>query len=371
MLALAGTLQCFAQDQDNSTKKSTSKAEQIFSPDPSILTHKFTINLNKGNKVIVAVPTRKTLQELSNIDSIFMQALKDLQPLYDSLQKEVNSKKVDYVIDTNGNKKIRITDYPPLASTYSIKENNISALKTEQDTLRITGMLKKFKMNYTTYDPIDQQLYWQLTFAVNNLNEVHTYLNGTLNKTMGEIVTNYVTPEILNAKYEKWGDIAATYYPYENKPLVTPGRNPFTLSLPFLEASMQTFGHTVAPSISVGIHLEIRKTKVTHYFIQSWEPVFFFERDSKGKLSSFRNDFTTLQYRRIKNNVNYDRIGTFYAYSFSYLTNDNRRGEYFEKSTFKIGLPGFKYKALTVQPQFIFNDFLKNVSPGFKVSVGF
>jgi hypothetical protein len=97
-----------------------------------------------------------------------------------------------------------------------------------------------------------------------------------------------------------------------------------------------------------------------------WEPQFSFKTDASGKIQSSRNDFLTLRIAETptKPYANFELLTTL---SVGYLI--RRSGNYFEKNTFRLGMPGVATGRLQIEPELYFNDFLKNVSPGIRLSL--
>jgi hypothetical protein len=97
-----------------------------------------------------------------------------------------------------------------------------------------------------------------------------------------------------------------------------------------------------------------------------WEPQFSFSSDASGKIQSFRNDFLTFRLAETPNKP-YTNFELLSAISVGYLI--NRSGNYFEKNTFRVGLPGLATGRLQLEPELYFNNFFKNVSPGIRLSL--
>lgn len=366
MLAVASIGEAIAQSQEQETKPRT-KTEETFDPDQTALKHKFVVHLKQGNELIISVRDIRILKELRNPDSIILTALQDLQPLQDSLQNEINSKRVDYVIDTNGSKKIRFSQTTPTGSAYLLKQGAANILKIEQDTLDILGYYKPDQILHLKNSKAnDSKNFWKMSLVVNNLNDIRKHLNGTINTTVKDITKEYVDDDM---KRDRNTAVQANYFPYENKKPYNSNWPSIYIDLPYLEAGMQSFGHSFVPSAGVGINFSYKHNKITDRLTFLWEPLFLFEKNNTGKLNQFRNDFVSVKWQRITENTG--GLQFMPTLSFGYLKNDRRRGDFFADNTYKIGLPGYKYKGLFVQPQLMFNNFFKNVTPGFKIGIHF
>ena len=99
-----------------------------------------------------------------------------------------------------------------------------------------------------------------------------------------------------------------------------------------------------------------------------WEPYFFFTRDASNKLITERNDFATLRFIQVEDDErskgSFEYVGNF---SIGYLT--YKKGNWFEKNTWKVGLPGVRSGWLQLEPEFYFNNLFKNFSPTLKLTL--
>ncbi|HEY2720137.1 MAG TPA: hypothetical protein VGI82_00335, partial [Chitinophagaceae bacterium] len=75
-------------------------------PDDIVIHSRFYVDLGTGNKVTIEVSDISDLQKISNIDSLLNIFLNDLKPLRDSISDPLASKRIDYVTDAQGRKKI-------------------------------------------------------------------------------------------------------------------------------------------------------------------------------------------------------------------------------------------------------------------------
>jgi len=93
--------------------QSKSKEDKAFEvPENIVINRRFYIDLEKGNKLTIELTDITDLQRIANIDSLVRVFANDLTPLKDSLSDPIASKRIDYVIDVQGRKKIRILRYP-------------------------------------------------------------------------------------------------------------------------------------------------------------------------------------------------------------------------------------------------------------------
>lgn len=96
-----------------------------------------------------------------------------------------------------------------------------------------------------------------------------------------------------------------------------------------------------------------------------WEPHFAFTRDNDGNRKFHRNDFITFRFEQHEKSVKTDLFPV--TLSLGYLV--RRKGDLYEKNTFKFSFPGLKYESLSIEPEFFFNDFFRNFSPSLKLNL--
>src|SRR5580698_4736276 len=106
LLSLSGIV--FAQSRNNRPN-----SERVFGPQPYALNANYQINLGSGNRLVLELQDQSVLRALANIDSLLQVFSLELLPLRDSIADPISSKRIDYVVDTNGNKKIRIQLFKP------------------------------------------------------------------------------------------------------------------------------------------------------------------------------------------------------------------------------------------------------------------
>src|SRR5690349_14430617 len=110
MLVLSITGRSVAQDGH------TTNTEKIFEISPQYFARRFIIELGKGNKLQIELRDVSDLDRLSNADSLLRTFLQDISALKDSLADELISRRIDYLPDSTGRKKIRIKQYKPSGS---------------------------------------------------------------------------------------------------------------------------------------------------------------------------------------------------------------------------------------------------------------
>src|ERR1043166_5309747 len=155
-------------------------------PENIIINRRFYIDLDKGNKLTIELTDITDLQRIANIDSLLKIFASDLAPLKDSLSDPITSKRIDYVTDAQGRKKIRILRYPSKGDNYLLNNGELSSLKINQDTINIIGVIPnppKAQQKISLTNP----RYYHLVFYLNDFNELAGYMNGTLTQKIETI----------------------------------------------------------------------------------------------------------------------------------------------------------------------------------------
>ena len=331
------------------------------------LSIRYSIDLGMGNKLKVEMTDKEDIDKFKNIDSILSVFFKDIVLFKDSLTDELAAKRIDYVTDVAGRKKIRIRNYKPLASSFVIQQGEVAALKSEQDTVNIIGTVAA-PAKYGIRKPVSNVRYYRLSFFVNNFND----LKNIDTKAIGE--------KIMALKENKrWiGDNEGDWR-MKNGDKSISSKTPYGAivnSRDYIQSniitSIQNYKNNFVPSISIGFDLVFNNGINKKYFGIALESHFFFEKDLNGKVKTFLNEFVTFSYRKTNINVMNASIVEYRPdLSLSYL--GKRRGESYDKNTFRLGLGKvnlFK-EAVSLEPSLYFNNLFKNLTPSLRLSVGF
>ena len=152
-----------------------SKSDKAFEvPDNIIINRRFTVSLDKGNKVMIEVTDITDLERVANIDSLLQIFLTDIAGLKDSLSDPLTSKRIDYLTDAEGRKKIRFQQFQPKGASFLINKGELASLRTEQDTINIITVIAnppKAQQKISRSNP----RYYHLTFYLNDISELKNY----------------------------------------------------------------------------------------------------------------------------------------------------------------------------------------------------
>jgi len=122
--------------------QSNNKSDKAFEVPPNVIfNRRFYVSLDKGNKMQIELSDISDLDRLANIDSLLQIYLTDIAPLKDSLADPLRAKRIDYVTDAQGRKKIRFQEFRPKGTSFLINKGELASLRTEQDTINIIGII--------------------------------------------------------------------------------------------------------------------------------------------------------------------------------------------------------------------------------------
>lgn len=367
------------------TMAPVSRTEAIFSKPLNSYPYINRVQVNAKNKTRVEIILHKMehLEAIRNLDSILNRVWELVLPLKDSLPIDLNNRLLDVNFSPSGQPKLRISTFPPRGDSYVKTTDGLARLKIEQDTLHITGFIttenppSRFRSMEVEGLPKTAKGYsviqvpWHLIILINNLSELPD-ITGTLNPYMENILASYVsltgyntgkkynTP--VNIVYEPLSDFSGMdkYVVYQ----LRKKRYHFELVPQFGIQSLRS-GLGVNAGVGIGMSSIFMQQSGTSFFLV-WEPYLFFEKNTAGEWTKNVNHFISFQYRAV-----YPRTGKSVdvnignSLSFGYLV--HREGNYFNKNTFKLGLPGMEFRNLLIHPQFIFNDFFKNSYPSIRL----
>ncbi|MCU0322104.1 MAG: hypothetical protein MUE72_06765 [Chitinophagaceae bacterium] len=318
------------------------------------------------------------LNYLPNLDSILLIVKQAIKPIQDSLKEDGYVRRADFVFNNNSSPRIRIVTHDERPSNYTYVKNEFVQLKVDMDTVRIklttkTGAkLKIFKNGKA--EMVEANAPFIIMFTLNNIANIENTNESILNKYVAIIKQSTNEYLVNDTKSNRTAIYSATFNSDENK-MISPSKlkwiknswNNTSELVPNFYTSFQYALGTFVPSMGVGLRYTFANRKYsTRRLFAMWEPHFFFSRDINNKLVTDRNDFVTLRYTELetKRKDGFDYLGNV---SLGFLV--NQRGNWFEKNTIKLGLPGVRSGWLQVEPELFFTGILKQVSPSLKITL--
>jgi hypothetical protein len=334
--------------------------------------------INNAARITLELISITQLEHLPNLDSILNIARNPLRQISDSLKQDAINRRVDMVTEATGPIQLRITSYANRPTAFVIRGGELNLLKTESDTLRIkftvpTGRkVNYFEVGGTSNKRAELAPAF-ITIVVNNFDEIQSLpqdiMHSCITLLQQEITHGYVSKGSTSARY-------TAFYNLKTNKRLSPGKKKWIRYgnyrnelVPNIYGSLQFARGNFAPSMAAGLRFSNYQSSVsTMRWYLMWEPYFFFRRDVANKLITERNDFIT--FRFIESDADDRRKGSFeYVGNFSIGYLAYRKGEWFEKNTWKLGLPGVRSGWLQLEPEFYFNNFFRNFSPTLKLTL--
>ncbi|SJZ67553.1 hypothetical protein [Sediminibacterium ginsengisoli] len=348
-------------------------SETIFnSPKPRGYSNNFDFLLPKGNRMVFEMSAIYQLRYLPDLDSLLVQVHQKLAPLKDSLSDPLSTKRVDVVCEGKTDK-IRITTHQPPADYFAYNNGELSQLKTDQDTLRIT-LFADSVMSYQPTGSFKKGRAYAVMFILNNIEDIATFEPGYLMKNVHELLLADMAKQLeRNPKTNAYTRYYGIYDFVQHK-RISPYRvenyawaRPFGWE-PVIAAGMQYARGTWLASAALGIKLFKTYSYGRSEWRLLWEPYFFFSKDAANKLLTDRNDFVTLRYQfRYQREGAGSAVVAYTNMSFGYLV--RRQGDWLDPNTKKLSIGGLLSGVAVLEPELLFTGFFKQVSPSLKLSV--
>jgi hypothetical protein len=351
---------------------SETAADKVFDASPKYFRYDFFINLDQGNKIELQLSMVSDLDHFSDIDSLLRGVAEDLKLLKDSLSNPVTVKRIDYVIDNKGRKKIRIQQNAPRGTSFLLQGTDLSLLKLEQDTIYIPGSVAHIQNGN---DKVVYNKPYLLRIYLNNLDELSAYLDGRLNKAIAEIRQDAHNTHGWWDSKKKWIELSANYTVTKDKTIGS--INQKYVANDYLRllgsANVGNYKNYFVPSFSVGAMMHFSGRQVQKEFSMFWEPNFFFGKNPAGNLTAYRNDFLAAYFKfgMIQDNNPKKPLAFSFSLSLAYLI--HREGDFVDPHTFRFGLgrASFLGGNYHLEPLVYFNNFFRGVTPGLKFTVDF
>jgi hypothetical protein len=351
----------FAQSQPSN--------EYPFDIPPNSTNRYFWLDMGKGNKVEIFVNDINDLNEIKNMDSIIYGFLQDLRFFKDSLTDDKTIKRIDYNISSSEQRKLRFYQYLPKAESFVFVNDEVSSLKTAQDTINFVGKVN-FVAKYPLRKAFDDTRYYKVRFLLNQVSDISVYMNDVLNQKIKSIQENVNKKKWDNNDDKSYSPLADPTIKANSIRGYNAGGDYLTLRA---SVDFQNYKNSFVPSITIGAAVILGGKNIKREFGLSVENHFSFERDLAGNNRTYINPFVTFNYARgyIKDNkitkANYDLFNFSVAHLFS------PKGNMYEKGISRISagtLSLFEGKT-KIQPVLYLKDFFKSVTPGIRLVQSF
>ncbi len=366
MLVTGITLNTIAQDE-----APISKSDKTFELKGVNIRRRFTIELGKGNLMQVELGDFDDLSKVKNIDSLLTDFLKDIAVFKDSLVDDLSAKRIDYFIDTDGKKRIRIQIFKPKGTSFLLNQGDLAALKLEQDTVNIICAVP-YPNKYVIGKLRSEMSYYQVRFFVNQLSNLNNYTDSRLN----EKITNfpYKNSQWHRETDNNWYPVNGDHTMHAKHPGGFIGSAGDQLEIN-AGVNLQNYKNYFVPSFNITAKAVVSSYHYKYEFGLAWEPQFLFAKDNQGSLVTYRNDFLSLILGREpiteKGKTDGLQYNFFQHLSIGYLIRN--KGDFYDPHTFRIGTGGINWAdgRIKLEPIFYFHDFFKGVTPGIKLSLNF
>jgi hypothetical protein len=363
MLGIAGAL--YAQENPL-TDKNLSPEDRMFNLPPFSTKKEYRIQLGRGNVMELQLAVPSDLDRFENIDSLLLVFTGDMKAFRDSLADPLTTKQIDYVIDSSGQKKVRIRQSRP-GTAFLLDSGEPAQLRLTQDTIYIL-IAHPAPMPSSGKKGQDLQ-YDRLGFFVNRYSELESYIATGLNRKIHLIKTALHTQNSYNIKA---GQIYLIADPSITR--VRTGNSHDRLELNgFVNA--QNYKNYFVPSFVLGAAAQIFRGYRHDVYGIYWEPLFLFAPNGQGRLQTYRNDLLVVRYGiahedESGHESSVNSIGFGSNFSIGYLIGS--QGNLIPAHTFRITLGSLKALkgGFHLDPCLYFNDFFKGVTPGLRLSLG-
>ncbi|MCH5717345.1 hypothetical protein [Niabella hibiscisoli] len=330
-----------------------------------------TLDLGGTNKLVVYAHDAQTIDNGVDFKSILQSFFDNYDVIKDSVNAYI-SNKVLYYYNPGGKNGLTVIPGAETGKALSVVDGKAYRVKRTMDTINIYPRKPKTINEAAVF-----------SFRVNQIEDLRAYItsdliNDFIKKVDQEIQEERTTGKNSGGKQGQPNMVGlasrykGTFRIVNNQiegDIVPENRKMNNLSFS-VSADLQNFKSYMAPSFNTSIDLYFKGQGYRRILRLAlyWEPVFLFDKGPDDKLKTYRNDFVGFLYEYRRGSVSPDKLSFYAPFSASYLV--KRRGDFFEKNTFRLGIGGIKYGAATVRPFMYFNSFFKDVTPGVQLSVG-
>ena len=327
---------------------------------------KLIINLEKKNKVIVEVYSLEDLVYLQHIDSILSVFITDMNRLKDSIPRPAYARTIEYTVDTDDFKRISIGKSGGTKSNFVINRGELGILKLVQDTIIINGTVPGL-FHKGPFRQEREPHYYRVSFYLNDLNELKIYRT-TISEKFISLAHN------VKGKWKLGQDGYMHLVADPSVSAVTKagytGRPGFIAVRPSID--IQNYKNLFDPSLSSGIAFVKDKNLVHREYIIGVETHCMFNKNTAGRIDTYFNTFIVLSYGQANINPYTKKNNSLHPFiSLGYLA--KRKGDFFNKHTFKLGLGQFYLFSnyTKIEPTLYFHDFFRAFTPSLRITQQF
>ena len=324
------------------------------------------INLEKKNKVAVEVYSLADLVYLQKMDSILSVFITDMKRLKDSIPGQVYSRIVEYSIDDVNFKRISISKNGSTKSNFVINHGDLGLLKLAQDTIIINGTAPSL-FHKQLFQKEKEPHYFRVSFYLNDLDELMLYRATIIEKFKS-------LPGIAKGKWHLGQD---GQMHSNSDPSISAARKAgYTSSTGIVNLrpsiDIQNYKNLFDPSVTSRFAFITNKNLVHREYIIAYETHCMFNKNAAGRIDTYINMFVVMSYGQANIDPYTKKNNNLYPFiSFGYLV--KRRGEFFNKHTFKLGLAQFNLfgNYTKIEPTFYFHDFFRRLTPSLRITQHF
>ncbi len=394
LVSAKGLLTAQENETPNYIKRmSMSKTEQTFNINEGLIGIRDFVTLKEG-RLILELSGIEDYESFHNLDSLLEQFKKDIAFCRDSLDASPTANaRIDYVLNPEYSfKKIRIKKYQQESPIFLNNNGSISRMKFEQDTIRLILQKSKPGIGKGKNGPCSVAYSVQATFIMGNYYDIDKViadhvLAGIIDTLKKKTLTSRQLRHKDNPWYVQNHPVSITYNPYFAGPNALKRtdwllRNEYDMSTKpahsprYMDISgnigVGLIRNTLAPMgefyLQFNSYLSGGAAQDRNIFRLSATPFFFFDRNAAGENIVNDNWFVNVSVGTIYGNfVSRGWVGREATIGFGYLLAE--KGGYFKNTTFKIFTDLLYSSHLTLVPELIFTNNMKQIYPGLTLKI--
>ena len=375
------------------TRMKMSKTERTFNANEGLIGIRDFVTLKSGS-LILELSGVDDYENFRNLDSLLELFRKDIAFYKDTLDANLTANnRIDYVVNSEYDfKKIRFRKYCQENPIFLSNHGAISRMKFEQDTVRLILQKSKPGLGRGKNAPCSIAYTIQATFILGNYYDIDKLINdhvlrGIVDTLEKVTLTKRIQHNISKPWYIQAHPVSINYNPYfagssaltksgwllrnEYDVLLKPAHKPRFVGV-IGDIGAGLVRNTIVPLCEVGLqynnYFAGSPTGSHSIFRLSAIPYFFFDRNIAGDNIINDNWFVDASIGSISpNDFPTGWPGRETTLGFGYLVSG--KGNYFKNTTFKIFTDLLYASHITIVPEFIFTNNMKQIYPGITVKV--